>query len=317
MADETYEKNLTDNNPDEHYFKKGDSTQPTYYIIRRLPQTTGLLTRYRMAMSHVRYALSNAWIPVIDMQNYLNPYLDPKKFGKENSWEYYFEQPMKIGLEEAYSGENIILSNGDSVKPYPGHSMKFLEKKNNELAEWRTLLKLGLIKIKPEFIEEASRIWNELFSPQDRVLGVMLRGTDYLIRKIKRRPIPPPVDFAKSVVNVKLKEWKCNKFFLATEDRKIIEAFRKTFGDRCVILDRIYVDYNSLRDRFVTICRINRENDYFLQGKDYLTQILLLSMCDSLVGARCSGTTVAMLLKENFKHTYFFNLGRYGQLTLD
>ena len=308
---------LFDKNPEEHYLKRGDPDKPTYYIIRRIPDTTGLLARYRMVMGHVRYALSKSWIPVVDMQNYGSPYLDPKKLGRENAWEYYFEQPLRIGLEEAYSGENVILSDGDCVRPYPGHSLKFLEKKNDELTEWRMLIKLGLIKIKPELMEEILEIRDRFFSSEDRVLGVILRGTDYLVRKIKGRPIPPPIDFAKSIVNVKLKEWNCNKFFLATEDKKILEPFQKTFGYRCVILDREYVDYNSLKDKWVSVCRIDRENDHYLQGKEYITQIVLLSMCNSLVGARCSGNTTAMLLNDNFEHTYFFNVGRYGQMTLD
>ena len=316
-ADDDTEGALIDDKPKEHYVRRGDPNKPTYYIIRRLPDTTGLLARYRMIMGHVRYALSNNWIPVVDMQNYPNPYLDPEKLGKENSWEYYFEQPLRIGLAEAYSGENIILSDGDAVKPYPGHSLKFLEKRNDDLSEWRMLIKLGLIKMKPQLEEEISATWAKLFSPEDRVLGVILRGTDYIARKIKGRPIPPPVDFAKSIVNAKLKDWKCNKFFLATEDKRILEAFQHSFGYRCVILDREYVEFNSLKDKVVSTCRIERENDYYLQGKEYLTQIWLLSMCNALVAARCSGTTTAMMLDNKFEQTYFFNVGRYGQMTLD
>ena len=308
---------MVDKNSEEHYIKKGDPDKPTYYIIRRLPDTTGLLARYRMVMGHVRYALSKGWLPVVDMQNYSNPYLAPEKLGKENSWEYYFEQPLRIGLEEAYNGENVVLSNGDSVDPYPGHSLKFLEQQNESLTEWRMLVKLGLMKIKPELMEEISKVRESMFSPEDRVLGVILRGTDYLVRKLKGRPIPPPVEFAESTVNAKLKEWKCHKIFLATEDKRIIDPFQSTFGERCVILDRVYVDYNSLKDRFVSVCRIDRENDHFLQGKDYLTQMVLITMCNSLVAARCSGTTTVMMMQENFEHTHFFNLGRYKSITLD
>jgi hypothetical protein len=308
---------IVDKIPEEHYVKQGDPDKPTYYIIRRLPETTGFLARYRMVAGHVRYAMSKGWIPVVDMQNYASPYLDPKKFGKENAWEYYFEQPMRIGLDEAYSGENIILSNGDCVKPYPGHSLKMLERVTDELTEWRMLIKLGLIKIKPALMEEILATRDNLFSREDRVLGVNMRGTDYLVRKIKGRPIPPPVDFAKSIVNAKLKDWNCNKFFLATEDKKILESFQDTFGYRCVILDRGYVDYNSIKDKWVSVCRINRENDHYLQGKEYLTQIVILSMCNSLVAARCSGTTTTMMLADKFEHTYFFNVGRYGNITLD
>ena len=308
---------MVDKNPEEHYLKKGDPDKPTYYIIRRLPDTTGLLARYRMVMGHVRYALSKGWLPVVDMQNYANPYLAPEKLGVENSWEYYFEQPLRIGLEEAYNGDNIVLSNGDCIDPYPGHSLKFLEKRTDGLTEWRTLVKLGLLKIKPEIMEEILKVKENMFSPDDRILGVILRGTDYLVRKLKGRPIPPPVEFAESTVNAKLKEWKCNKFFLATEDKKILTPFQNTFGDRCMILDRVYVDYNSLKDRWVSVCRIDRENDHYIQGKDYLTQIVLASMCNSLVASRCSATTTVMLMQEKFEHVHFFNLGRYKSITLD
>ena len=308
---------MFDREIEEHYIKHGDPDKPTYYIIRRIADTTGLLTRYRMIMGHIRYALSKGWIPVIDLQNYPNPNLDPDKLGKENAWEYYFEQPLRIGLEQAYNGENVVLSDGDIVKPYPAHSLKMLEKRSDTLTEWRMLVKLGLLSVKPELMQEVTATWQKLFSKEDRVLGVILRGTDYVARKIKGRPIPPPVDFAKSIVSEKLKEWQCNKFFLATEDKKIVEAFQSTFGYRCVTSDRGYVEYNSVKDKWVSLCRIERENDYYLQGKEYLTQILLASMCNSLVATRSSGTTAAVLLNENYEHTYFFNLSRYGQITLD
>lgn len=308
---------MFDKEPEEHYIRQGDPDKPTYYIIRRMADTTGLLTRYRMVMGHVRYALSKSWIPVVDMQHYPSPYLAPEKRGKENAWEYYFEQPLRIGLETAYNGENVVLSDGDSVRPYPAHSLKFLEKRTDDLAEWRMLVKLGLLKVKPELMQEIIETRSKLFSKEDRVLGVILRGTDFLVRKLKGRPIPPPTDFAKAIVNAKLKEWKCNKFFLATEDKKILQPFQATFGNRCVILDREYVDYNSVKDKFVTVCSINRENDHYLQGKEYLTQIVLASMCKSLVAARCSGTTTAMLMDNAFEQIYFFNVGRYEMTTLD
>lgn len=298
-------------NWEEHYIKKGDPTKPTYYICRRKFKVTGLFSRYRLMMGHVRHALSNGWIPVIDMQNYSNAYLAPEKEGKENSWEYYFEQPMRVGLEEAYNGENIILSNGDHVDPYPGHGLDFLYGKNDSLAEWRGLVKAGFMKVKPERMEEILETHKKLFSPEDRVLGVLLRGTDYVVRKLPGHPIPPSIELALSTVTKKLQEWNCNKIFLATEDKSIVERFKENFGEQCAILDRVYVDYNPETDKSVAMSRIDRENDQFIQGKDYLTQMMLLTMCKSFVAARCGGTTSVAIMGENFEHTYFFNLGRY------
>ena len=113
----------------------------------------------------------------------------------------------------------------------------------------------------------------------------------------------------------KFQEWHCNKIFLATEDKTIVQTFKQILGDLCVTFDRKYVDYKS--GEAISLVRIDRDNDYFLQGKDYLIQMVLLSTCNSFVTARCSGAVGVMMLADNFEHTYFFNLGRYGMITLD
>lgn len=298
-------------NWEEHYIKKGDPTKPTYYICRRGSTTVGLFGRFNLIAGQIIYAMSKGWIPVVDMQNYKNPYLPPEKFGKENSWEYYFEQPLRVGLEEAYNGENIVLS-GNTVKPYPSHSVNFLSNKNNALRDWRILINFGLLKIKPERMTEILAIREKLFSPEDKVIGVILRGTDYIVRKLPGHPIQPTVELALKTVSEKIKKWNCNKIFLATEDKAIVEKFKNHFGEQCIIFDRVYVDYNPQTDKSVAYSRVYRENDYFLQGKDYLTQIVLVSMCNSLVAARCGATKSVVFLAEDFENTYFFNLGMYS-----
>lgn len=306
---------LADTDWSEHYVKRGDPKKPTYYIIRRKWETTGLLGRYNIFAGHIRYALSKGWLPVIDMQNYPNPYLPPEKLGKENSWEYYFEQPLRIGLEQAYAGENVILSS-EEVLPRPFEIMPFYENRKGILTEWRMLVKLGLLRIKPEILQDIAAVRKNLFAPNNRVLGLLLRGTDYVIKKLPNHPIPPPIEFALSTVVAKLKDWKCNKIFLATEYKNIVRIFKQVFGDLCMTFDREYVDYNKPGEA-ISLVRIDRENDHFLQGKDYLTQMVLLSTCNSFVAARCGGSVGVMMMADKFEHTYFFNLGRYGVIGLD
>ena len=298
----------------EHYIKRGDPTKPTYYIIRREYTTTGLFARYKIIGEHIRYALSKGWLPVVDMQNYPNNYLEPEKLGKENSWEYYFEQPLRIGLEEAYAGENIILSS-EEVVPHLYESMAFFENRDGILTEWRMLVKLGLLKIKPELLKEIPYIRKKLFANNDRVLGVSLRGTDYVAMRPYGHPIQPPVEFAVSTVIHKMDEWNCNKIFLATEDKSIVKIFKNVFEKFCVTFDHEYVNYSE--PKAITNCRIDRENDRFLQGKEYLIELVLLSTCNSFIAARCSGSVGVMMLADKFEHTYIFNLGKYGVIGLD
>lgn len=179
----------------EHYIKQGNPRALTYYIIRRADSGCGLFSNYNVFAGHIRHALSKGWLPVIDMQNYPNAYLAPELLCKENSWEYYFEQPFGLNLNQAYEGENVVLSYGDWVAPTPAipDDLNFYYNKNNVLTEWRTIIKLGLMKIKPQLQQEIDATFEKLFAPDDRILGVLLRGTDYLANKPFLHAIPPPL----------------------------------------------------------------------------------------------------------------------------
>lgn len=107
-----------------------------------------------------------------------------------------------------------------------------------------------------------------------------------------------------------MKEWKCNKVYLATEDKSIIEIFKNVFGDYCLTLNREYLDYKS--GTILANNRIDRENDRFLQGKEYLKQILLLSKCKFLVSARTSAMHGALILSGGFENIFAFYNGLYG-----
>ena len=311
---------MFDQNPEEHYLKEGDPGKPTYYIIRRMNENTDISTMYRLVMGHVRYALSKGWLPVVDMKNYPNLYLPPEKLGQENAWEYYFEQPLQINLEKAYEGENVILSDGDSVELSPDCSMNFLQKKNDALVEWRMLLKLGLIKMKPELSKEIAAIREKIFSPGGTTLGVLLRA-GAPDQKVKGQPIPPPVEFAANTIADKFKEWDCDKIILATNDNSVVETFMYNFGDKCVLLDQISaVCYDTEQDDSDEPASSEDTEDKptedadtgnYLQGKKNLMQAVLMCKCNYFVAERCSAATVTMLMAKKFEQTLFFDLGNY------
>ena len=308
---------MFDQNPEEHFIKEGDPDKPTYYIIRRMNETTDIFTMYCLVMGHVRYALSNGWLPVVDMQNYPNPYLSPEKLGQENAWEYYFEQPFRIDLERAYDGENVILSNGDCVKPYPEPSMDLLQKKTDDFVEWRMLIKLGLMKLKPELTREIAATREKVFLPGNFSLGVILRGSAF-DKKIKGQPIPPPTAFALNIISDKFKDWSCDKIILATSDESVMETFMYSFGDKCVTLDQNFSlcydtkqdDSDASEDMDDTPAE-DAENVNRLQGKKELVGIILVCSCSCLVAERCGAATATMLMGKKFEQTHFFNLGNY------
>ncbi len=295
-------------NWEEHYVKQGDPSKPTYYIIRRKGVWPGLFATFSLVAGAVKYAITKGWIPVVDMQNYPSAYLPPEKLGKENAWEYYFEQPMGIGLEEAQNGDNIILSN-EFKMPIPWRMIFHWGSRKDILAEWKILVTRGFLKIKPEITEEVLAIRDKLFPPKERILGVHLRGTDYLTRP-HGHMIPPPTEYALKVVIERMREWKCDKLFLATEDINILKIFQESFGNYLLTFDKPYKDYKP--GKTVGYTRIERENDYFLSGKDYLIEMLLLSKCNSFIASGGAGNNCAMFFGENFDNVHVFDFGCYG-----
>ena len=300
---------LVDNDWSEHYVKRGDPSKPTYYIIRWKSYLPGLFATFTLTASRVRYAITNNWIPVVDMQNYPSSYLAPEKLSKENAWEYYFEQPMRVGLEEARNGENVILCSEEYKTMVPWRLMFNWWNRRTFIVEWQMLVKLGFLKIKPEIMEEISAIRDKLFPPKERILGLHLRGTDYL-NKPYIHMIPPPTEYALKVVIDKMHEWKCNKLFLATEDKNIFKIFQESFGEYLLTFDKPFKDYKP--GKSVGDTRIERENDHFLSGKDYLIEMMLLTQCNSFIASGGAGNNGVMFFGDHFDNVHIFDFGSYG-----
>lgn len=86
--------------------------------------------------------------------------------------------------------------------------------------------------IKKEIINESYMIMKKLFNGSKNVLGVKMRGTDYIAAKPRDHPIPPKVEVV--IIDVKKLYYK-NKYdwiFISTEDEIIKEKFIKEFDDK-------------------------------------------------------------------------------------
>lgn len=247
------------------------------------------------------------------MQNYPNTLLAPELLGKENSWEYYFCQPFGISLEQAYNGDNVILGNGGIILPWAYGNAEIFNTQSKFLTEWQMLVKLGLLRVQPKLYEEIMALRKKLFAPEDRILGVHLRGTDYVARRPDGHPIQPPIEYALTKVIEKLNEWHLNKIFLATEDKTFVQIFKNVFGEICVTLEKEFVKYDI--NKWVSECHSSRDNDYYLRGKEYLADILMLSMCNCFVCGITSGS-VGVMMMSDFENVHAFNFGKYGRIGL-
>ena len=277
----------------------------TICLIYRLSEKTGLFSDVITFLGRIKEAVDNGWEPVIDMQNYPNMYLQEDQIGIVNAWEFFFEQPFGIGVTEALESSRVIKIGADGAADYPFASAGFLYGEYGKLEMWRRYVH-EYVQIRTEIQEEIERKYHAMIGEQDKVCGVLVRGSDYTTMRPKGHPIQPTIPQVIQKVTEVAKEYGCNKIYLSTEEQKTVDEFKKVFGINLLYLDKTYIDY---RGGYLADAKIVRDRK--TGGIEYLTQIAILAKCDCIVAGVCSGTLGAALLSEGYEYEYYWNLGYY------
>lgn len=248
------------------------------------------------------------FIPILEFESYknvINGFIIDRTKG--NPWEYYFNQPF------GYKYYNIIRK---------ARNIKYFECRGNtkrpnmdifinkEFMNYWHIMANKYIPINNEIIIESNKIIKKLFKESKNVLGVLLRGTDYIAVKPHGHPIPPKAEVA--IKDVKLLDNK-NKYdwiFLATEDNIIRKKFIRAIGIKVkCLLEKREIFYNYNKRQFLAYSIDFKRNIDF--NKIYLLNIIILSKCLDLVAARTSGTIGIFILTEGFRNYKVYNLGNY------
>ena len=277
-----------------------------FFVIRRANCKAGLFSLVMTNMGMVKYALDRGYIPVIDMQSEQNTYLEEELVGKQNAWEYFFEQPCGYTLKDIQKSKNIILSCGLVGKSceFPEDSITYDEK---QYLKWRKVFDRYFF-VKKEIEEEVAHIKKELFLGE-RTLGVLCRGTDYVNACPKDHPKQPTIEQMLQKVREVMEKQKCTWIYLTTEDENIFERFKNEFGQTVKYLD--VKRYTAKEGENMNDIIMQEAGSRYMAGKQYLISILLLAGCECLVAGSAGGTYGALVLEREYDYQYIFNLGTY------
>ena len=280
----------------------------TFYVIRRATCKVGLFSFVTTFLGQIVWAVEQGYIPVIDLLNNRNTYLTEDLVGRENAWEYFFEQPMGYDMASIAHAKNVILSNG-LVPHYPEYPDPQIAGDPQLCERWR-LEAQKYIHPTVHLTEEVERVERELFGTEpSRVLGILCRGTDYLQGRPSGHPVQPEpcdvIDKAREMM-VRL---DCRHIYLATEDEEIYRLFRDAFGDAV----------KTAQKKRIKTTGDENVNDAFSAGKitpkeigtEYLISVLILARCTALLAGNAGGTHGALLLTEGYEETYVYDLGLY------
>lgn len=286
-----------------------DNENISFAIIKRTScPICGLFSNYIVYLGCLRKYMIQGFIPIFDLESYqntINGFMDNQLKG--NPWEYYFNQPFGFRYKDViHKARNIKYFEciGSEKRPDPDI---FLNKESMDY--WHNMAD-KYIPIKNKILKQSNKIIKKLFKDSKNVLGVLLRGTDYIAKKPFMHPIPPKT---KDVIkDVKLLDYK-NKYdwiFLATEDRNIRQEFIRAIGVKAkYLLNKSEIFYNYTNKDFLSQ-NINFKNNIEF-NQNYLLNIIILSKCLDFISARTSGTIGVFVLTKGFRNYNVYNLGYY------
>lgn len=165
------------------------------------------------------------------------------------------------------------------------------------------------MKIQKYILNEANSIIKKLFKGNKNILGILMRGTNYVTLKPSNHPIPPKIDAIIKDIKEMDKNNNYKYYFLSTEDEILRNKFIKEFEEKLKYFKfREDLNYNKKNKNFLFNYSIVCNPEFI---KIYLINIIILSKCIDFITARTNGSLGAMILTEGFRNTKIYDLGYY------
>lgn len=260
-----------------------NNADKTILLIEFSGENAGMGDIVISVQQYIRLARQRGWYSVVHLTE-KNQYISLEG---DNMWDYYFEQPSGISVEEALQSKSVIRGSENNFGILPWVA--------NPLCNMNDAL-----KEKVYFKEDILNLFDESMPKQllqsYKVLGVIARGSD--LAKCTHLKI----DINKMIEEVKNTFYRGYEYiFLATEDKKYQELFYKEFGDKLLFIPqkRICHDYEKEEYKYVAdLLEIEKESRAEW-GSKYLLITYCLSKCDALLySIPCGALRLANLWRD-------------------
>ena len=148
------------------------------------------------------------------------------------------------------------------------------------------------------------------------VLGVLIRGTDYIVSQMSGARKMATVDDMLPTIRQWMEEDRYDLIFLATEDQDVLDRMRTEFGTKLRVISQVR---HSVRDFGNAMLlselekREQQDNDALVEDNtvNYFYALYLLSKCQSFMASgQCHGWNVVNSFKQGeFKRCLKFQVG--------
>ena len=281
-------------------------------VIRRDGDVSGLFCHFTYNLGWMRWAEEHGYKCYVDMRTPSNIFTRTAAIDF-NPWDLYFKQTCDA--TDLIDARKVMTTTFRYFPPqFPGVFLDLYDQDNPEFQSWRKFTHEH-IRLSDEMAKTVDAQQDRLFTGEERILGCLVRGTDYTAMKPARHPVQPTPQQVIEDARRICEERNLRKVFLATEDAKARDLFEQAFGSDLIMNQTDLPDYKgsflarsgALGDLAQTL-RISTQ---------YLVSVVLLSRCPCLLAGCASGSMGAALLSKGFELMKVYNLGTYGETAND
>jgi hypothetical protein len=293
----------------EKKLKYGDENpELKFYIIGFEPCWNGLAWINLHILEHIEYAENKKFIPVIDLQNFKTQYVSAEETGKQNVWEYWFEQPAGYDLQAVSKSKNIVKSRNIEY-PNEKYRIGYYEYKNEKyIQNLRNIYKKN-IKINGEMFNKILQIHEEIVGNK-KILGIMCRGTDFSTLKPAHHPIQPnPLDIINEA-EIIMRKHNCTHIFLSTEDKEIYDLFKHKFPDCLLSVSQNRFSASDLGGK-KSLSELSDAKNRREIAFSYLASMSILSKSSCFICGITGGSILVKIMSDGFEYEHFWDLGLY------
>lgn len=267
----------------------------------------GLFAIINFVVWHLKRAEELNMEPVIDWQYYPNKYFtEDDTAGRLNPWSILFNQPSGVELEELYHSKNVHMGSGTWVPD----ALKEVDDEEALLESHRIYTKY--IKLS-ERLKAKVKLESERIGFGDkRVLGVKIRGTDFVTSAPSDHSKVANVDNTVEIIGLKEEEWGAfDCIYLATEDQAILSRMKEIYKDRLYYTDSLTFEQSMMKDGWLGDFYEKSGIDKMAEMENYLVTTYLLSLTDSLIAPVVGGTLGAMRIHGIYSNLCLFRKDGY------
>lgn len=294
-------RQLTDKNNLIYVESYGDrQTEDVLFFIDMEESGSGFFADHNRLLALLYFADKYDMKPVV---KYHEGYCYAEKHpvnGTANPFEYYFEQPAGIGLEEMKSYARVFRSRKEN-----SYEVNKLCDEPNGYARSKEYLD-EMARITARYIRLNSIVKEKMDKEMDalvqggKTLAVHVRGTDFK-QNFNGHPIIVGVDeYLETTADV-FGKGSYEKVFLATDDSEALKKYQERFGDKLFFYsDVVRSDGNDT----VMHSKMERENHRYLLGYEVLRDMYTLSVCDGLIAGLSQVSYAARIQKKSMGKEY-------------